>query len=167
MQAGRAIACLLTVLLAAAGMSRATATETPDTAELTVVVENLRSDRGEVRVALWQGPEGFTKAKAALAKKRLEPQNGTARVTFPGLAPGRYALAIYHDENDNGKFDRTWLGLPKEGLGFSNGAWISLAGAPSFKAAAVELAPGVRSIVISLRYSRNRAERWAQDRGGK
>lgn len=104
-----------------------------------------------MRLALWHDPDGFAKPEAAIAMRKAVPQGGVARVTFPGLTPGRYALATYHDENDNGKLDRTWIGWPEEGLGFSNGAWINL-GPPSFHAAAVELAPGSQSIAIPLRY---------------
>jgi len=119
--------------------------------DLTVVVENLRSDQGQVFLALWQDPDGFTDPDAAMSKRKAVPRGNVARVTFPDLKPGRYALASYHDENDNGKLDQTWIGWPEEGIGFSNGAWISL-GPPSFRAAAVEVAPGTQAIVISLRY---------------
>ena len=119
--------------------------------DLTVVVKNLRSDQGRVRLALWHKPEGFTKPEAAISKLKAVPQGRVARVTFPGLKPGRYALATYHDENDNGKLDRTWIGWPDEGLGFSNGAWIRF-GPPSFKDAAIKLGAGATTAVISLRY---------------
>ena len=68
------------------------------------------------------------------------------------LAPGRYALIAFHDENNNGEFDRTVVGLPAEGLGFSNGAWISVLGAPSFEEAAFEITEQPDPIVIPLRY---------------
>lgn len=123
----------------------------PRLGDLTVVVKNLRSDRGRVRLALWHDPAGFTKPEAALSTLKVAPRGRVARVTIAGLKPGRYALATYHDENDNGKLDRTWIGWPEEGLGFSNGAWINL-GPPTFKAAAVEIAPGAQAIVIPLRY---------------
>ncbi len=76
---------------------------------------------------------------------------GEVRFTIPGLAPGRYAVASYHDENGNGKFDQTWIGLPDEGLGFSNGAWIGF-GAPAFDEAAVEISEKNRVIAVTLRY---------------
>src|SRR3546814_17710345 len=37
------------------------------------------------------------------------------------VTPGHYAVAIYHDENGDRKFNRT-LTTPKEGFGFSNDA---------------------------------------------
>ena len=143
---------LLAGVLAAAGAPVALAADSPPNGELTVVVENLRNDRGLVWVALWKDAKGFTKSKAALTKLRAPAENCAVSFTFAALAPGRYALATYHDENANGRLDQTWSGWPKEGLGFSNNTWISILGAPSFKAAAVEIEAGAKSIVIPLRY---------------
>jgi uncharacterized protein (DUF2141 family) len=147
-----AVRLLLAGLLAAAGAPAALAADPAPSGKLTVVVGNLRNDRGLVWVALWKDAKGFTNSKAALAKLRAPAENGAVSFTFAELAAGRYALATYHDENANGEMDRTWIGWPKEGLGFSNGAWIGLLGAPSFKAAAVEVEAGAKSIVIPLRY---------------
>ncbi len=121
-----------------------------EAATLKIEIENLRSTRGEVHLALWDRSESFTDGDRKLAGARIPADRGRA-LEFKDLAPGRYALAVYHDENGNGKFDRTWIGLPDEGLGFSNGAWIGL-GPPSFDEAAVTLDRDSRTIVISLRY---------------
>jgi len=120
-------------------------------ANVTVVVENLRSDRGEVRLALWSSAEGFTQPEDAVAETGQAAKAGQVTFTFAGLPPGRYAIASFHDENGNGSFDRTFLGLPKEGLGFSNGAWIGF-GPPSFDEAAVDVEEPDQVIVIKLRY---------------
>ena len=148
----RSLRVLLASLLAAAGAPAAVATTGGPSGALDVVVENLRSDRGVVQLALWKGPEGFTEREAALMIVRRPASNGRVSFSFPDLPPGRYALAGYHDENDNDRFDQTWIGWPDEGLGFSNGAWIGLLGAPSFDAAAVEVDAGAQTIVITLRY---------------
>lgn len=120
-------------------------------ANFTVVVENLRSADGDVRIALWSDPEGFTEADAAVAETGQKAQFGRVIFRFSGLPTGRYAIASFHDENGNGDFDRTFLGLPKEGLGFSNGAWISL-GPPAFDEAAVDVEAPNQVIVVKLRY---------------
>ena len=38
------------------------------------------------------------------------------------VAPGDYAVSVFHDENSNGKLDRNFMGMPKEGVGKSNDA---------------------------------------------
>ena len=47
------------------------------------------------------------------------------------LEENNYAIAIYHDENGNNKFD-TFFGIPKEKYGFSMNAKVFLS-APSFE----------------------------------
>jgi len=60
-------------------------------------------------------------------------------------------VAIYHDENNNHRFDRTLIGMPAEGYGFSNDARIFL-GPPSFKSTQFLVGPGETHIAIALRY---------------
>ncbi len=65
--------------------------------------------------------------------------------------PGVYALALYHDENRDGRFDRTGLGLPAEGYGFSNNP-ATLAGLPQFRSVRLNVPkPGLTSR-ISMKY---------------
>ncbi len=65
--------------------------------EVTIVVDNLRSARGRIQIALWSGPEGFADADAAIVETGQPARPGEVRFTIPGLAPGRYAVASYHD----------------------------------------------------------------------
>ena len=66
-------------------------------------------------------------------------------------APGTYAVAVYHDENDNHHFDRTLLGLPAEGYGFSNNV-KPLFGLPSFASVTFPVGPTQTRIGITLIY---------------
>ncbi|WP_232279356.1 DUF2141 domain-containing protein [Psychromonas ingrahamii] len=56
---------------------------------------------------------------------------------FTDILPGKYAMAVIHDENTNGKLDTNLIGVPKEGFGFSNNA-KALLSAPSFSAPSFE-----------------------------
>ena len=58
--------------------------------------------------------------------------------TFPELEEGKYAVAVFHDENKNGKLDKNYLGIPTEVYGFSNNARRTFS-APSFEEAEVNL----------------------------
>jgi len=143
----RLIAALALVFVVAAGSPA----KPMSSADVTVVVENLRNANGDVRVALWSTADGFTEADSVVAETKEKAQFGSVILRLAGLPTGRYAVVSYHDENGNGDFDRTFLGLPKEGLGFSNGAWISL-GPPAFDEAAVDVEAPNEVIVVKLRY---------------
>jgi uncharacterized protein (DUF2141 family) len=109
----------LTVLLAlvfAFGLTAAQATAT-----LTVKVWGLKK-QGKVFVYLYNQDDGFpTKSEKAFKTITLPVTTAdTVYAKFEGLTPGEYAVAVMHDENDNGQIDTNWIGIPKEGLGVSN-----------------------------------------------
>jgi len=93
--------------------------------------------------------------KWRVAGASLRAQAGAQSITFRQLPPGRYAIIVFHDENDNGLLDENALGVPVEGYGFSNNAKGFLS-APSFNAAAITLPLSDQTIdaSISLIYPR-------------
>jgi uncharacterized protein (DUF2141 family) len=53
-------------------------------------------------------------------------------IVIKNLKPGKYAFKYFHDENKNENLDLNWIGIPKEGYGFSNNARGTF-GPPSFE----------------------------------
>lgn len=79
-------------------------------------------------------------------------REGRAEFRFPDLAPGAYALVLFHDENDNGEIDHNSLGLPTEPLGFSNGLRPGLlTGLPSFDKLRFERTAGAQRLEITVK----------------
>jgi uncharacterized protein (DUF2141 family) len=94
-----------------------------DSATLVVRLTGLRSDSGRVMVLVYQSEDGYMKDdRKAVARANADIHGGVARVEIRGLVPGTYALSCFHDENGNGRLDTNWIGIPKEGVGASNGA---------------------------------------------
>ena len=123
----------------------------PPTAALMVKVSGLRNDQGRVAVALFSSAAAFPRQEKALRGQLVRISRGRAAVTFRDLAPGTYAVAVLHDENDNAKMDFNFLGMPLEGYGFSNDA-AALFGPPSFGSAAFRLLARPSVVSISARY---------------
>ncbi len=130
--------------------------------ELRITVEDIRSARGTVLIALYDSPESFEEAVDASGKGDflIDPDRFGAlalradaamesAVVFGNLKPGRYAAAAFHDENDNGRLDKNFLGMPTEPYWFSNNAEGFL-GPPNFDEAAMALSDGDRAIRIAL-----------------
>ena len=97
-------------------------------------------------------PEGFSKigqgtTKTVIIKKTQKTQ---ARCDFADIPPGTYAIAVIH-ENMNGKLDTNWMGIPKEGYGFSN-TTIDEFGAPAFSAASFRYDGQNLNLTIELKY---------------
>jgi uncharacterized protein (DUF2141 family) len=102
----------------------------PDAPVLTIEVQNVRSAHGTVHVDIC--PEGKFLEDNCPWSGDAPAQIGTTRVTIANVPSGNYAAQVFFDENGNGKVDRALLGIPKEGVGFSNDAPIHLS-APKFK----------------------------------
>jgi len=125
--------------------------EPPGTVTLKVRIQGLRNDRGQVAVALFASAAQFPHSEHAFRGELTRIEGGRAEVSFRGLRPMTYAVAVLHDENQNGKMDFNFLGMPLEGYGFSRDA-SALFGPPSFESAAFRLLPRPSALTISARY---------------
>jgi len=96
-------------------------------------------------VALFDSAQNYDSNKT-LAAQIVQMKAGTAKLSFPGLAPGRYALRVFADENGNGKLDTNLMGMPTERYGFSNDAKGNRA-APGFDAAAFQVDADVQTVI--------------------
>lgn len=118
-------------------------------ATLNVEIIGVASDSGEVHVALYDNPAGFPKSKGMLVETEVLIKNGVALATFENLTAGRFAIAIYHDENSNNKFDQGLFGIPLEDFGFSNDASVFLS-PPDFEDAAFDVPESGTTILIHM-----------------
>jgi uncharacterized protein (DUF2141 family) len=64
---------------------------------------------------------------------------------------GTYALAVYHDANANRHIDRTAIGLPAEGFGFSNNPHVFL-GMPAWRSVRLAVPKNDLHTSVKLRY---------------
>ncbi len=101
---------------------------------------------------LFSGPAGFPKDPAAAAQRRwCRIDASTSVCTFDPIPAGTYAVACFHDENDNGKLDTGIFGIPKEGTVVSNRAKGTL-GPPSWDAAKFTFAGRATELVLPMSY---------------
>ncbi|PKB14149.1 uncharacterized protein (DUF2141 family) [Novosphingobium kunmingense] len=97
-----------------------------------VSVSGVRSSNGLVAVTVYADDRSrFLVKRGSVGVMRMPAQQGETRgcVYLPGR--GVWALAIYHDEDGDQQFDRSGIGLPREGYGFTNNP-STVVGLPSF-----------------------------------
>ena len=127
-------------------------TQSPAQNLIHVDVEGLRNDKGQVMCALYSSAEGFPKdGSKALAQLKSPIANGQAVCDFTGTGPGTYAVAVFHDENSNGKMDTNFVGMPREGVGASNDAQGHF-GPPPFDKAAFRFTGGRLELKVTVHY---------------
>ncbi len=72
-------------------------------------------------------------------------------VAFENLPLGSYGVSVFHDANNDGEFNRNFVGMPAEGFGFSRNP-NALTGPPKFRDTVVLVAGEVTMIEIMLNY---------------
>ncbi len=93
---------------------------------VTIHIKDLRNNDGVILMSLQDGN------KKTIQRKKVSIQNHEVKVQFDGLASGKYAIKYIHDENEDGKMNTNFMGIPKEGFGFANDARGSM-GPPDFE----------------------------------
>ncbi len=112
----------------------------------------MRQAKGLLAVTLYpDAPGRFLAPKGKLARVRPSASAPVTAACFWLPASGGYAVAIYHDVNADRDFNRTLVGLPAEGYGFSNDA-PTKTGLPAFRQARFYAAAKETVIRIRMRY---------------
>ena len=142
----------LGVALVAARVGGVGQAPTPAENVIHVDISGLRSDKGQMLCALFSSAEAFpTKADKATSRLTAKIAERQAICDFTGVAPGTYAVSVVHDENSNGKLDRNFIGMPREGVGASNDAKGHM-GPPKFNAASFQYKGGRLDLKIHVNY---------------
>ena len=105
-------------------------TQAQETFSLTLSISGMKSDKGDVYVALYNSEKGFLKKTFKTTIVKVTDKKALA--SFTGLPKGVYAISVFHDKNDNKKMDTNCLGIPKEPIGMSNDAKAFM-GPPKYK----------------------------------
>lgn len=124
----------------------------PSATWINVDAEGLRNSNGLLAITLYADKaEKFLARHGSLYVGRVDAREGTTRGCIFVPRPGVYALALYHDENANRSFDRTGIGFPAEGYGFSNNP-PTLAGLPSFRSVRLNIARTGLATRVQMKY---------------
>jgi len=143
----------MALYLAALTVSATTTSTTLAKGEGTLEVEcvDLARDAGEVVCALYDRAEAFPSEKSVFAASYVRVEGPRAICRFEEVPAGRYAVAVFHDEDGDRKLKK-FMGLPREGYGFSNDAAPSTFGPPKFSAAAFDFDGKSKRVTIHIKY---------------
>ncbi|MFM8596643.1 MAG: DUF2141 domain-containing protein [Flavobacteriales bacterium] len=118
--------------------------------DLRVTVKGINSSKGLIEFALYKNADVFTQAGKTHRLARVNAQKGEVSFVFSDLEPGKYAIVVYHDENQNKICDKNFFGIPTEAYAFSNNVRPKLT-VPSFDDCSVQLQQN-KSITIQMVY---------------
>jgi uncharacterized protein (DUF2141 family) len=87
-----------------------------------VRVVGARNKKGKIGVTLFQEAQGFPDDTSKAIRQQsvdIDPKYSERTDNLQGLPRGTFAVSVLHDENGNGKRDKNFMGIPKEGYGAS------------------------------------------------
>ncbi len=124
----------------------------PSSTWLSLTVEGLRSNNGYVVMTVYvDDSRRFLVKHGSIEVGRVKVEPGITHGCVFLPHPGTFAIALYHDENSNEKFDRSGLGLPKEGWGFTNNPHTFF-GLPSFNSVRMNVQKTGLATRIQMKY---------------
>lgn len=141
-----------TALAAPAVAAPADCLGTPSDTWLNVSVEGLRNGNGLLTIAVYPDDSRQFLAKGGTLKNnRFQASAPVTHACVFVPRPGVYALAVYHDEDSSRKLNRSGLGLPAEGYGFSNNP-ATLAGLPAFRSVRLNVPKAGLTTHVRMKY---------------
>ena len=117
---------------------------------LIVNIKGISPISGYLNIGIFDKSNDFPNIDEGLTGKIIKVDSSEIIHKFEKLNNGSLAIAVFHDENSNGKLDKNFLGIPKEEYVFSNYT-KSLFGPPSFESAKFEFND---SLVVELDISK-------------
>ena len=103
--------------------------------KLTIVIDGVEKLKGQILVGVYDSA-GFMRKPVYYGIAKANKDEVT--VVIDSIAAGKYAVSLFHDENDNFKLDTGQIGIPIEKTGFSNNAKGKM-GPPKFNDCAVKI----------------------------
>ena len=103
---------------------------------------------GRVKIGIYDAA-GFPVVEKAVAGIDLEVNGSSVDYVFDKFPVGKYAIAVFQDENMDNKLNKNLFGVPKEPYGFSKNKYGKL-GPPDFEDVAFEVKEN-RSVSITIK----------------
>jgi uncharacterized protein (DUF2141 family) len=126
---------------------------TVDNQNIEVTITGLRNSEGQIVLGVFADQESFKREQSyrefRFSKKDIRGSEMKVQFTIP---PGTYGFAILDDETGDGFMQYNFLGMPKEGFGFSDYYHQGLT-MPKFDDFKFVLAEGQKkSVNVRIRY---------------
>jgi len=127
-----------------AGLFLLSGAQAAEPVALHVAVTGGEPGKGQMIIALFATKKDYMKNAVAEATVPVD-ESGAASYSFEGLAPGDLAISVIYDEDNDGKLDTGFMGIPKEKFGFLTMRRVQWGRPPSRKPDLTLLAPSSRS----------------------
>lgn len=99
----------------------------------------LRNSQGRLFCHLYAQPKGYPDDPlVSTYRTHGAIQEKKGKCVFTNVKPGKYAVSLLHDEDQDDRMKTNFIGIPKEGWGASRDAPAQTFGPPLFEDAVME-----------------------------
>ena len=119
------------------------------TIEIEVTDINFKK-AGFLWIGLYNSKESFGKLDKAIQMQYVPVKNQPITINFINVKYGTYSVNVFHDENSNKDIDKNFIGIPKEGYGFSNNP--DFFGPPNFEKTKFSFSKPIQKMKIKMCY---------------
>lgn len=114
--------------------------------DLNILIPNIKTIKGSFKICLVNSKLDYL--KNCFQEKNVFVTDDRLRVTFENIPVGEYVITLFHDQNNDGKLNTNFIGIPKEPYGFSNNP-MSIFGPPNYKKCIFQV-EGDKTIEVKL-----------------
>ena len=126
-------------------------TNSQETCNLKVIVNGLKNSEGQIMISINKGPEEWPEGNFYEQRFISQFKSPIHTINFEDLPYGDYAIGLLHDENVNGKMNKNFLGMPKEGFAFSRNYKVMFR-APKYEEANFNVDSSEKNVTIYMQY---------------
>jgi uncharacterized protein (DUF2141 family) len=108
------------------------------TGNIVVEINGCENSDGVIQIGLYNSKTGFPEYDKSYEGVSLSASKETVVHKFTSIPAGRYAIAVWHDEDENQKINTNWIGIPSENYGFSLNKFGTF-GPPDFEEVSFEV----------------------------
>jgi uncharacterized protein (DUF2141 family) len=117
---------------------------------LKVHIKHIPTNAGTIHAGLYDSTLKFPQRFGHLEAQQERVDGDSFMLVFKDVPFGRYAIAAFQDENNDGILNSNFFGIPTEALAFSNRAKAGSFGPPKFEEASFEVKSEVMEIELSF-----------------
>lgn len=125
------------------------------TANIDIEITEIKYISGKIKLGIFDKVHRYRTKTDPFLKTSKEVTDSVVIISFSDVPVGRYAIAVYHDENGDDTLNTRKLGIPIEGIGFS-GKFNSRIKPPDFHMADFKLKNDT-TISIRLIYNKKKS----------
>ncbi len=116
------------------------------TGTIKIEIQGMKSSKGLLQIGLYNSADDFPDFEKSYKGASPKPITSGLEYSFENIPIGKYAIALWQDENEDKKLNKNMFGVPKESYGFSNNVFGSF-GPPDFTEVSFIVEEGKTSIL--------------------